>query len=987
MSNPLLSLSAPVPAVRSRPAAIMESWRRCRAAGLDPSVALLAAPQVSAADLARRQLASAELIEVARPHLEWLAATYAAVPHVGFLVDRDGIVLCSTGTARDALKRLVPPGSDWSEAAMGTNGAGTALMTGEPITVEGSDHYLGALHAFTCTGAPIRDAAGELLGIIDVSTPVLASLGAVERLRLVAHAAYAIEQELHHRDSLRHASGALLAERRLAEEREGRLAALEALHDSESRFQGAFDHAAIGMAITAPDGRWLRVNRALCEIFGLPEHELVGCSFQSFTHPDDLALNDDLLQKALTGESDRYRMEKRFVPAPGRLVWASLNAVLVRDPAGAPLYLVAQMQDITDQKRAEAALRESEARYERIAANIPGVVYQFVFRPDGTKGYTFVSEGARSMFGVAPEEAMADAGALLDLIHPADYPEFHALAQIAADELGPFRWEGRVRLRCGATRFIQVAARDYRRPDGTIVSDGLVMDVTDLHLASARLEESEQRYRSLFDHHPDAVVWFDRDGRFVSANAAAEAVSGYAPGELVGTSFVPLIVPEHLELTMARFHEVLEGTAQSYEATITHKRGHRVDIAVTSLPIVVGNSVVGVFGIVKDLTPQRSLEAQLRQAQKMEAIGQLAGGIAHDFNNLLAAIHANAEIALAELTDEPVREEIESIRHAADRAAALTRQLLAFSRKQVIQPRLVDLNGVVRETDRLLRRILGEGVTLTTDLAEPLSSVLADRGQLEQVIVNLVVNARDAMPAGGTVTLRTGQVLVDETYAADYRGLRPGDYVTLEVEDDGIGMSPELQTRVFEPFFTTKALGQGTGLGLATVYGILKQYGGYTAVRSAVGLGTTFTLYLPRQEGAAPVEGPADARPLPTGAETVLVVDDEAAVRNSVRRILTRHGYTVFEARHGAEALDVLGDKEPGAIDLVITDLVMPEMGGWDLIAELSHTSNPPRVLVISGYDEHAAGHAGGFPAGTTLIEKPFTMEALLRMVRAALDG
>ncbi|HET8649136.1 MAG TPA: PAS domain S-box protein, partial [Gemmatimonadales bacterium] len=923
----------------------------------------------------------------ARSHLDWLAATYDSVPHATFLVDRDGVVLYSTGSAREALQRLVPPGADWSEAAMGTNGAGTALVTGRPVTVTGSEHFLTALHGFTCTGAPIRGTNGELLGVVDVSTPVAASLGAVERLRLVAHTAYAIEQELHHRDWLRHASGELLAERRLADEREGRLAALEALQVSESRFRGAFDHAAIGMAITAPDGRWLRVNRALCEIFGLPEEKLVGCSFQSFTHPDDVAANDELLRRALAGEIDRYRMEKRFIPTPGRVVWAALNAVLVRDPAGTPLYFVAQMADITERKNAEAALRESEARYQRVASNVPGVVYQFVFRPDGTSGYTFVSEGARALFDVSPEEALADPRALLDLIHPADYAEFRGLALAAAADLGPFRWEGRVRLRSGEIRYIQIAARAHRQPDGTIISDGLVMDVTELHLASERLEESEQRYRSLFDHHPDAVVWIDLDGRFVSANPAAEVISGYAPAELVGSSFVPLIVPEHLHLTVARFREVVQGTAQSYESTIIHKSGRRVDIAVTSLPIVVGDAVVGVFGIVKDLTPQRSLEAQLRQAQKMEAIGQLAGGIAHDFNNLLAAIHSNAELALSQLGDHPVREDVETIRNAAERAATLTRQLLAFSRKQVVQPRLLDLNSVVRDTERMLRRILGDGVKVQVELTHPLSSVLADRGQLDQVLLNLAVNARDAMPAGGSLTLRTGHVTVDEALAKDNRGLRPGEYVTLEVEDDGIGMSPELQTRIFEPFFTTKALGQGTGLGLATVYGIMKQYGGYTAVRSAVGRGTTFTLYLPRQEGAVPADIPAATRPLPTGTETVLVVDDEASVRTSIGRILKRHGYTVIEARHGAEALDIIAERGAATIDLVITDLVMPELGGWELMAELKHYDNAPRVLVISGYDEQAAGRGEALPAGTALIEKPFTMEALLHGVRSVLDG
>jgi PAS domain S-box-containing protein len=664
-------------------------------------------------------------------------------------------------------------------------------------------------------------------------------------------------------------------------------------------------------------------------------------------------------------------------------VWVQLTATLVRDDAGLPAQAIAQIQDISERKQAEAALRASEARYERIAANLPGMVYQFVYRRDGSKGFTVVSEGVNRLFGVAPEAALRDHRALFDLIHPDDRADFHARGAVAVAARAPWRWEGRVVLPTGEEKWVQVASRQEQLPDGSTLSDGLLMDVTERRRIAQQLAESEQRLRSLVDHNIDAVMSFDLEGRFVSANPACQSLADYRPEELLGRPFAPFIAPEHLELTLERFRRAVEGASQTYEIAVLHKSGRRLDVIVNNVPIVVDGRVIGVFCVLKDVTEQRSLEAQLRQAQKMEAVGQLAGGIAHDFNNLVTAILLNTELVLGEMSEGPLRQDVETIRESAERGATLTRQLLAFSRKQIMDPRLVDLNVVVQETKRLLRRALGDGITLESELGD-IGSVLADPGQLEQVLVNLAVNARDAMPKGGTLIVRTRDVVVDEPVARRHKGLRTGEYVTLAVEDTGIGMDAATQARIFEPFFTTKGVGRGTGLGLAMVYGIVKQSGGYVAVESTPGAGATFTIYLPRQQGVPSPETRAVAR-LPTGSETVLVVEDEATVRTSIRRILTRQGYTVLEARHGADALRVL-DAATSRVDLVLTDLMMPEMGGRQLISELWARSTERRVLVVSGYDEHASLRSEPLPVGTHFLEKPFTVDGLLRSVRAALD-
>ena len=392
------------------------------------------------------------------------------------------------------------------------------------------------------------------------------------------------------------------------------------------------------------------------------------------------------------------------------------------------------------------------------------------------------------------------------------------------------------------------------------------------------------------------------------------------------------------------------------------------------------------IGFVQDITAQKRLEGQFLQAQKMESVGRLAGGVAHDFNNLLTIISGNAEIALGGLgPQEPLAEELAEIQQAAERAAELTRKLLAFSRRQIAEPRLVGLNAVLADMERMLRRLIGEHIELDTSLAEGLPAVRIDPGQLEQVLTNLVVNARDAMPAGGRLTIETAAVGLDESYRATHPEVSAGEYVLLAVSDTGCGMDEQVRSHLFEPFFTTKPKGAGTGLGLSTCYGIVKQNGGYIWVYSEAGAGTTVKVYLPAVHAPAEGAGGREAAALPRGAETVLLVEDEAGIRRMAERVLTALGYRLLTAARGEEAL-ALADRLAGrTLQLLITDVVMPGMGGRELAGRLSARFPALKVLYMSGYTENAIVHQGVLENGLDFLQKPFSSATLAQKVREVL--
>jgi two-component system, cell cycle sensor histidine kinase and response regulator CckA len=506
-------------------------------------------------------------------------------------------------------------------------------------------------------------------------------------------------------------------------------------------------------------------------------------------------------------------------------------------------------------------------------------------------------------------------------------------------------------------------------------------------VAERALQESQQRYRSLFDALDDAAFLADvQTGRILDANRRAEALLGRPRSEIVGMRQTEFHPSDRAEGAGAPFVHVLQSDVTDHHSEVIRKDGTIVPVMIKASTFSLAGRVLAV-SLLRDVTEQKQLQAQFRQAQKMEAIGRLAGGVAHDFNNLLTAITGFSELLKSSFdTDDPRRDDVDEVLRSAERAAGLTRQLLAFSRRQVLQPQVLFLNGVVGESSKMLKRVIGEDIELRLELAPDLDPIEADPGQVHQVIMNLVVNARDAMPKGGKLTIETRNLLLSEDHARAHANASSGPHVMLAVSDTGVGMDDATLSCLFEPFFTTKPKGQGTGLGLATVYGIVEQSGGQISVDSELGRGTTFRICFPRTEKVqAETSAQPDVVRAPRGDETVLVVEDDTAVRGVVRRALTRAGYAIREAASAEEALTIC-ENHQGPVHLVLTDVVLPGLNGPELAARLTGSCARAAVLFMSGYTDRAIVHHGVLDKGTNFLQKPFTPNALARKVRAVLD-
>ena len=513
----------------------------------------------------------------------------------------------------------------------------------------------------------------------------------------------------------------------------------------------------------------------------------------------------------------------------------------------------------------------------------------------------------------------------------------------------------------------------------------------ELRSNAARMEATLQataRYRALMEQANDAILILDLSGTILEANRESERLFGLPRARIVGRNYDDFVVPEERADSASRRGLVgSEGTIRVPNRHMERSGGTVVTVDVSGSLVRLGDES-RVLAILRDVSERQRLEAQLLQSQKMESVGRLAGGVAHDFNNLLGVITGYGDLLLHEIgPGHPSHRRVVEIRKAADRAASLTRQLLAFSRKQVLQLRVLDLNAVVAGIEPMLRRLIGEHIALITALDNGVGRVKADLGQMEQVIANLAVNARDAMPRGGKLLIETGNVELDAVYAATRADARPGPHVMLAVSDTGHGMDAEVLGHMFEPFYTTKAPGLGTGLGLATVYGIVRQLGGQVMVYSEVERGTSFKIYLPRLEAAADqLQVAAAAGPPPGGTETVLLVEDEPALRVLVEEILTKGGYHVLQNEKPEAAL-ALAASHGGAIDLVLTDVIMPNMSGRQMADALRLERPRIRVLFMSGYTDDAISHHGILEPGTHFLEKPFTADGLLRKIREVLEA
>ena len=690
----------------------------------------------------------------------------------------------------------------------------------------------------------------------------------------------------------------------------------------------------------------------------------------------------------------------RHLVMPTRRLSAALRATTVSGvpisvPVSGPAELTALGEDVSalisavdhelrERRRAEENAVASERNYRLLFESNPNAMWVF---DSETLRFLAVNEAAVRTYGYSREEFLAMT--IEDIRPPEDVPQLHAI--VRGDELDEERglstagiWR---HLRKDGTVFeADITSHDHvfeGRPARVVQA----IDVTARVEAERALRRSEARYRELFENASDLIATVDLESRLTAVNEAFVRTLGYTREELIGRPVRELVPPEwHERLEEARAQkigDVVDGT--TYEHEFIAKDGHRIQVEVASRVIETDGHPVGVEAICRDITERRHLEEQLRQAQRLEAIGRLAGGIAHDFNNLLTVISGYAD-ALLDQRDPDSEFELKEIAAAAERATILTRQLLAFSRRQVLQPRVLDLNEVVEGIIPMLTRLIGEDVELVTSLDPDLDHVLADPNQIEQVLLNLVINARDAMPRGGKLIIGTGNTELDESYVAEHPDARLGRHATLSVSDNGVGMDAETVARVFEPFFTTKAVGTGTGLGLSTVYGIVKQSGGNTWIYSEPGRGSTFKVYLPAAE--EPLAAALPAQPelaTPTGTETILIVEDEEAVRTLAADMLRRCGYTVRATGSSEEALRLAADRDE-PIDLLLTDLVMPEMNGPELAEAIVERVPTVRVLFMSGYADEAVTRHGALETGIAYLEKPFSARDLARMVRKTLD-
>jgi two-component system, cell cycle sensor histidine kinase and response regulator CckA len=741
--------------------------------------------------------------------------------------------------------------------------------------------------------------------------------------------------------------------------------------------RGQIEQMPLGYLLLDADSRIVDWNQAAEQIFGYSREEMLGMGppFEKIVSARAWSERQGTLGRLRAGDVSTHTINENLTK-DGRTITCEWYNTPLFGADGGFRGAVALAQDISERRAAETVLRLSEERFRALVEqNSDAIVVT-----DAAATVTYASDSIARVTGRPPAEWIGRR--LFERVDPVYCGVVEAAFARAVARPGEFVFvEYRSHHADGSWRDREASFVNRLADPAVLGVIANFRDTSERRRAKDELQRTTEQLRALISSLPIALWAVDRDGRITFCEGKLLERLGFVPGQLIGQSVFELYkdVPQVLDV----IHRALAGEVTV--ALSTEARGVTFD----SHYVVMRNddgAVTGAISVAVDVSDRVELEERLRQAHKMEAVGGLAAGIAHDFNNLLTAILGFSELVLAR-TDlaAPVRLDMEQIRGAGSSAASLTRQLLAFSRKQMLKPQILDLNQLVEGIKKLLHRTIGEDIQLVTTMASPLGRVCADPGQIDQVILNLAVNARDAMPAGGVLTIETGNVDFDEAYCARHPDAAPGPHVMVAVSDTGVGMGEAVRAHLFEPFFTTKVRGKGTGLGLATVYGIVKQSGGSIWVTSAPGRGTTFKVYLPRTADVDIAAAAPRASSLASGTETVLLVEDQAEVRAVALACLARHGYSVLEASRGDEALRVAADYQ-GPIHLLLTDVVMPAMSGADLASALMRIRPEVRVLYASGYSVSVVVSHGVLDPDVDLIEKPFTPERLLQKVRDVLD-
>ncbi len=778
--------------------------------------------------------------------------------------------------------------------------------------------------------------------------------------------------------------------------------------DTERLFRATFEQAAVGMAHVGLDGAWMRVNDKVCEIVGYQRDELLGLTFHAVTHPDDIEADLASAAQLLAGEIPTYSVEKRYIRKSGETIWVKLTVALLREADGRPRHFISVIEDIGAQKQAALALRASEERFRAAVQAVHGVLW--------------TNNAAGEMTGEQPGWAALTGQSFAEYqgfgwaraVHPDDAQPTIDAWYMAVAERRPFVFEHRLRRADGALRLFAIRAIPVLADDGEVREwVGVHTDVTQERHDEAELFDSRERLGSIISQAAVGIAQADTTGQFLLVNERQCEILGRSRPEVLAARMFDFTHPDDRPASLAKFARLVE-TGEPFAIEQRFARPDGTPVWVNSHVSLVRDRAgrpIHVIAVVQDINERKHAEAALRelnerlesrvreeigkrelaqtqliQAQRLEAIGKLTGGVAHDFNNLLQVISANLELLrpLVEAAGVKAKGRHDAAGEAVRRGALLTRQLLAFARKQALEPRVLNLGRLVRENAELLRRTLGERIEVEAIVNGGLWNTFADPGQLESALLNLAVNARDAMPEGGRLTLEVANAFLDDRYAAAHTEVTPGQYACIAMSDTGTGMSAETIGRAFEPFFTTKVEGHGTGLGLAQVYGFAKQSGGHVKIYSEPGQGTTVRLYLPRDRRPAEEEvSLGDAAPT-GGTETILVVEDDPRVQEAVVETLGSLGYKALRASNAGAALAVL---QAGVeVDLVFTDVVMP---GPITSVEMARRARDLRpgiaILFTSGYTENSIVHHGRLDPDVELLSKPYARDDLARKIRGML--
>ena len=766
----------------------------------------------------------------------------------------------------------------------------------------------------------------------------------------------------------------------------------QALRASELSYHRLFEAAQDGILILDVDtGRINDVNPFLIKLLGYSHGEMVGKTVGEISPFKDIWSNKVMLERLQEDGYVRYH-DLPLETRDGRKIAVEFVSNVYQ--AGDKKVIQCNIRDITERKWAEEAFRESEQRFRALFEG----AHEGIFQSTLGGQFHLANTALARMLGYASSQELiagvTDIGRQLNVALGV-----RAEFQRQISERGEVQnFEFQARRKDGVMIWLSENAHAVRDASGAVLYyDGMLQDITERKRAEEALRQSEATLRGVFQAAPIGICIM-KDRLFQSANDYWCKSFGYTEKSLLGKSPRMLYESDEEYERVGRelYTHFQEGGIATSETRLRRSDGALRDVILTTAPLRAGDPTAGKVMTIHDITERRQLEAQFIEAQKMGVIGQLASGVAHDFNNILGVIMGYGDMITSELDpDSPLRKCTEEIRHATERAAGLTRQLLIFSRKQTVQPVVLDLNDVVKDLNKILRRLIDENIEMTMVPGKQTGRVKADSGYVGQVLMNLVINARDAMPNGGKLTIATNNVTLDENYSPTgvIPGLpaeasaKAGDYVMLSVSDTGTGMTEEVKAHMFETFFTTKPLGKGTGLGLATCQTIVQQSGGHIDVDSEVGKGTTFKIYFPRVEQPLDVAArPIPTGPLPHGTETLLIVEDDPSVRHLAAGVLEAQGYTVLRANNGQDALHVAREHKGSPIRLVVTDVIMPLMGG-KVMAEWLKTTYPDlKILFTSGYTDDAIAQHGVLEPGVAFLPKPYTPAALARKVREMLD-